>query len=89
MRLWKIAGYQRPAAKKDLDIMRPFLFFKIPEHKVKHRISSCSGVSGDPEAEQDTQNRPYFPSIPGESWCSAGAGGDSQGEKVWAEGDQI
>lgn len=28
MRLWKIAGYQCPAGKKDLDTMRPFFIFQ-------------------------------------------------------------
>lgn len=40
MRLWKIAGYQCPAAKKDLDTMRLFLFFKTLKNKAKHRICS-------------------------------------------------
>lgn len=44
-------------------------------------ISSHPGVSGGPEAKQDTQSRPHFPSIPGTSWCYPGAGGRSLGRE--------
>lgn len=88
MRLWKIAGYQWPAAKKDLDTMRPFLFFKISKNKVKHRTFPVRAFQ-ETLRQNRTPTGPYFPSIPGVAWCSARAGGGSQGEKVWAEGERI